>query len=62
MLELPGNSEATIRLLKARVRALEEQMQVAVDGAAGEEGQAMPGCTVRVGLQCMQGQHADGRT
>ncbi|KIY97543.1 Testis [Monoraphidium neglectum] len=37
MLELPGNSEATIRLLKARVRALEEQMQVAVDGAAGRD-------------------------
>lgn len=36
LLELPGNSEATIRLLKARVRALEEQLQAAADCAAGE--------------------------
>lgn len=35
LLELPGNAEATIRLLKARVRALEEQLQTAADAAAG---------------------------
>jgi hypothetical protein len=35
LLELPGNSEATIRLLKARIRSLEEQLQAAVDCAAG---------------------------
>ena len=35
LLELPGNSEATIRLLKARNRALEEQLQAAASVAAG---------------------------
>jgi hypothetical protein len=35
LLELPGNSEATVRLLKARVRSLEEQLQAAIDAGAG---------------------------
>jgi hypothetical protein len=35
LLELPGNSDATIRLLKARLGALEAQLQEAVAGAAG---------------------------
>lgn len=34
LLELPGNNESTIRLLKARIRALEDQLQAAVDTAS----------------------------
>ncbi|GBG00570.1 hypothetical protein Rsub_13273 [Raphidocelis subcapitata] len=37
LLELPGNSEATVRLLKARVRSLEEQLQAAIDAGAAKD-------------------------
>ncbi|KAI8467221.1 MAG: hypothetical protein J3K34DRAFT_42954 [Monoraphidium minutum] len=37
LLEVPGNGEATARLLRARVRSLEEQLQAAVDSAAAKD-------------------------
>lgn len=40
LLEVPQNSDATIRLLKARIRALEEQLNMALRAGQGESGEA----------------------
>ena len=42
VLEIPNNSDATIRLLKARVKALNEQVQLLQTNSEGRHSAALP--------------------
>lgn len=52
MLEVPHNSDATIRLLKARIKSLEEQLGTALKLNQGQSlvnNSIEPGCMLRYG-------------
>lgn len=54
LLEVPQNSEATIRLLKARLKSVEKQLGVV---ASANQGADVPGCDVDA--ICVSGVHVE---